>query len=70
MNHESMKEPRQSEEKSMQWRTGGDAVKDQQIPGISLRLRNFRWDCGNFAGLAKISWQFSLGIRIFARHCS
>ena len=50
-------------------------MKDQQIPGISLSLRKFRWDCENFAGLAKISQiqrncVFSLDTRVFARHCS
>ena len=30
-------------------------MKDQQFQGISLRLRKFRWDCENFATLAKLS---------------
>ena len=41
---------------------GIDAVEDRRqcseesaIPGISLRLRKFRWDCENIATLAKIS---------------
>ena len=30
-------------------------MKDQQFQGISLRLRKFRWDCENFAILAKLA---------------
>ena len=29
--------------------------EDQQFQGISLRLRKFRWNCENFAIIAKIS---------------
>ena len=29
-------------------------MKDQQFQGISLRLQKFRWDCENFAILAKL----------------
>ena len=50
-------------------------MKDQQSQEFSLSLRKFRWDCENFAGLAKIlqiqrNCVLSLDTRIFARHCS
>ena len=32
-----------------------DAVAKQAKQGFSLCLRKFRWDCGNFAIIAKIS---------------
>ena len=38
-------------------------MKDKQSHEFSLSLRKFRWDCENFAGIAKIS----LGLRKFRK---
>ena len=80
--------PRINEELKAKWRkidAGEDrrqSSEDQQIPAIfaepakiSLELRKFRWNCENFAGLAKISQiqrnrEFSLDQTSSARHCS
>ena len=42
----------------MQKRSRRRSSEESAIPGISLRLRKFRWDCENFAILAKL-WIFA-----------
>ena len=42
-------------------------MKDQQIPGISLSLRKFRWDCEKFRRFSE-NFANSAKLCIFARH--